>query len=214
MKKQERNAMFKKIAVIFCAVVLIVAATVSGTIAWLTAETEAITNTFTVGNINITLNETKGTETDGKRNFSFVPGDTIAKDPKVSVVQGSESCYLFIKVTENNNIDVTKDQGTEKALIYSIADGWTQYGTTTNGVSYYYRTVNKEDNTRQFSIIKDDNVVVSNYITKSDATILTTTKPTLTFTAAAIQTANITDANEDSSVIDDAFDKLPSSFKN
>ena len=90
MKKQEKNAMFKKIAVIFCAVVLIVAATVSGTIAWLTAETAPVTNTFTVGNINITLTETTGDS------YKILPGNVLKKNPKVSVAAGSEKCYLFV----------------------------------------------------------------------------------------------------------------------
>jgi len=56
-KQKRRSAMLKKIVVMFAAVVLIVAATISGTLAWLTAATDPVTNTFTVGNVDIDIKE-------------------------------------------------------------------------------------------------------------------------------------------------------------
>ena len=81
----------KKKITLLLSLVLAVAMGIGGTLAWLTAKTEAVKNTFTVGNINITLTETT-------TNYKMVPGQTIAKDPKVTVKAGSEACWLFVKI--------------------------------------------------------------------------------------------------------------------
>ena len=55
------------------AVVLVLCCAVGGTLAWLTQKTDAVVNTFTVGDINITLTETE-------REYKMVPGNTIDKE--------------------------------------------------------------------------------------------------------------------------------------
>ena len=93
----------------FCAVLLVVAS-VMGTIAYLTSKDE-VTNTFTVGKVAITLDEAKVTE-DGKpvtpaervkaNSYKLLPGLTYTKDPTVTVKSGSEKAYVRMKVTFNN----------------------------------------------------------------------------------------------------------------
>lgn len=73
---------------------LVVGCAVGGTIAWLTATTEPVVNTFTYGKIKIELTETTGTE------YKIIPGVNISKDPKVTVKADSEACWLFVKVAE------------------------------------------------------------------------------------------------------------------
>ncbi|MBS6457766.1 MAG: hypothetical protein KH544_07255 [Firmicutes bacterium] len=55
--------------------------------AYLTSKTQVITNTFTVGNINIELTETKPENQQAK----IIPGVDIVKDPKVTVKANSEA---------------------------------------------------------------------------------------------------------------------------
>ena len=69
------------------AVAMLFGCVVGGTVAWLTTKTEAVVNTFTVGDINITLTETP-------KDFKMVPGNTISKDPKVTVKDGSEASWI------------------------------------------------------------------------------------------------------------------------
>ena len=76
----------KKAIAMVLAVMLIVALSVAGTIAWLTDTTEEVENTFTVGNINIDLTETENT-------YKIIPGTSQSKDPKVTVKGGSEAFY-------------------------------------------------------------------------------------------------------------------------
>lgn len=98
----------KKALLLALCAVLLVAGSVMGTLAYLTA-TDNITNTFTVGNVAIELKERKmNTETgalaegselvDEINDIKVVPGRTIYKQPVVFVKSGSEDCWLFVKV--------------------------------------------------------------------------------------------------------------------
>ena len=93
-----------------CCALLLVAAGVFGTLAYLTG-TDTVNNTFTVGNVKITLDEAK-VNTDGtpvvgadrvKTNeYHLLPGHTYTKDPTVTVKTGSDASYVRMKVTFNN----------------------------------------------------------------------------------------------------------------
>ena len=93
------------------AIALLVGTAVGGTLAWLTDKTDSVKNTFTVGNIDIELNETKD-------DFKMIPGYTIEKDPKVTVKAGSEKSWVFVDIDEGNNLD--------KYITYVVGSGWTQ----------------------------------------------------------------------------------------
>ena len=172
--------MKKKALLCAVAVVLVLCCAIGGTLAWLTAKTDTVTNTFTVGDINIELKETP-------RDYKMVPGNTIAKDPKVTVKAGSEACWLFVKVEKSANLD--------SFISYDIADGWTALPGV-DGV--YYREVGAAAAKAgvTYSVLADDKVTVKDNVTKTDMNGLTeaTTYPTLTFTAYAVQRDNIADA--------------------
>lgn len=172
--------MKKKIALSIAAIALVICCAVGGTLAWLTDQTGPVTNTFTVGNIDITLAESKNLD------LKMVPGNTITKDPKVTVVAGSEACWLFVKVEKSANFD--------SFLTYTMADGWTQL-TGVTGV--YYREVAAPTTDQEFAVLANNQVTVKDTVTKADMDNLTSsgaTLPTLTFTAYAVQQANIADA--------------------
>lgn len=99
----------KALLLSLCAVLLVVAS-VMGTMAYLTS-TDTVNNTFTVGKVQITLDEAKvttdGTPVEGadrvKANeYKLMPGHTYIKDPTVTVKEGSEDSYVRLKVTFNN----------------------------------------------------------------------------------------------------------------
>lgn len=104
----------KAILMALCAV-LLVAASVMGTLAYLTS-TDSVTNTFTVGKVAITLDEAKvgtdGTPVQGAarvdaNEYHLLPGHTYKKDPTIHVATDSEDCYLFVKV--ENGIAAIED---------------------------------------------------------------------------------------------------------
>lgn len=103
----------KALLMSLCAV-LLVAASVLGTMAYLT-DSKDVKNTFTVGNVAIKLDEAKvdenGTQVvdkDGnpvarvtENEYKLLPGHTYVKDPTVTVLKPSVESYVRMKVTFN-----------------------------------------------------------------------------------------------------------------
>lgn len=108
----------KALLMSLCAV-LLVAASVLGTMAYLT-DSKDVKNTFTVGNVTITLDEAKvdsngnAINKQGKRvtnladaervpgnAYKLLPGHTYTKDPTVTVLKPSVESYVRMKVTFN-----------------------------------------------------------------------------------------------------------------
>ena len=99
----------KALALVLCAMLLVVGS-VMGTLAYLTS-TKEVKNTFTVGNIEIKLDEAKvdengkalssGERTIEKNEYHILPGIDYDKDPTVWVKEGSEEAYIRILVTTN-----------------------------------------------------------------------------------------------------------------
>ena len=170
--------MKKKLTVSLAVLALVACMAAGATLAWLTAKTSSVTNTFTYGDINIELKETTG------ESYKMVPGNTIAKDPKVTVKANSEACWLFVKVEKSTNFD--------EFMTYGIADGWTKL----DGVDgVYYREVDSPTDDTVFDVLKDNSVTVKTTVTKEQFNSLTsTTMPTLTFTAYACQKDNVSTA--------------------
>ena len=168
----------KKKVLSIVAVVLVLCCAIGGTLAWLTDKTGPVVNTFTVGDINIDLSESENL------NLKMVPGNTISKDPKVTVKANSEACWLFVKVEKSANFD--------SFMTYDMADGWTELPSVT-GV--YYREVAATTAATDFSVLQGNSVSVKDTVTKADLNALTqNTFPTLTFTAYAVQKDNVNSA--------------------
>lgn len=164
-----------KLVVAMLAVTLLIGCAIGGTVAWLTDKTTAVTNTFTYGDINIELTETKPTNKQAK----IIPGVDIEKDPKVTVKANSEACWLFVKVQEAGTFVADK-------VTYSIADGWTKLTGVTGVDNVYYCEVDATTVDTDFAVLRDNKVTVSDTLTKEDIKNITT-NPTLTFTAYAVQ---------------------------
>ncbi len=78
--------MKKKITLTVTALALVICVAIGATLAWLVDKTDDVTNTFTYGNIDITLTETWNTDTDGDETndawvAKMIPGNTISKRP-------------------------------------------------------------------------------------------------------------------------------------
>ena len=111
-----KRSMSGKALAVLVAVVLLIGCVVGGTVAWLVAKSDPIENVFTVGDINVSLSETRVT------NYHIVPGVNIAKDPKAQVKARSENCYLFVKVDEESWPTFTEEDRTTRkpALLAAI----------------------------------------------------------------------------------------------
>ena len=160
---------------------------IGGTIAWLTDKTEPVENTFTAGDINITLTETwnTGSDEDGQKDSwsaQLIPGTSYLKDPVVTVEEGSEDCYLFVKFTESG------DPSTYLTYTSTLteANGWKLVEGKTN---IWYREVKNVDTTRQWHLLAGDSITVKAEAVTKD-TMDSAKLAKLEYQAYAIQTAN------------------------
>ncbi len=123
-----------KILATALAAALLVTGTVFGTMAYLTDQ-ETVTNTMTVGNIDITLDEAKtdvdGTPVEGaarvqENTYKLVPGHKYTKDPTVHVEADSENSYIFVTVDNGiAGIEATAMDGYVPILKQIENNGWT-----------------------------------------------------------------------------------------
>ena len=204
-----------KLIALILALVLLMGSVIGGTVAWLMDETEEVVNTFTYGDIDITLDETDIDENgdpvdkdgDGKpdrkpegNDYEMIPGEDITKDPMVTVKTGSEEMWLFVKLEESENFDDFIEE-------YELANGWNALEGE-DGV--YYRHVTAEEvaeENKVFEVIKDNTLTVKGEVTKEmlnaldkdkDGNELATKKyPTLTVTAYAVQYAGFAPETEE-----------------
>lgn len=178
-----RRSVSSRAFIALLALVLVIGCVAGGTVAWLVATSDTVTNTFTYGNIDIALAETTGT------NYKIIPGTNIEKNPKVTVTAGSEACWLFVKVEKVGDIGTS----TTDPVHYAIDTGWTQLkdkdGKDVSGV--YYRQVGAVDNDTAFNVLKDNKIIVSGELTKETINGYAVQQPKLTFTAYAVQKENI-----------------------
>ncbi len=168
-----------KALVITAAATLALCATIGGTIAYLISTTDSVTNTFTYGDIDITLTETPTDDGDDDPNtntYEMVPGNTVTKDPLVTVLADSEDCWLFVELTKSENFD--------EFMTYGLVDGWEELEE-----NVYYREVSQSDADQGFYVLEDNMVVVKEDVTKEMLNSLdeNSTYPTLTFKAYAVQ---------------------------
>jgi len=177
MKKRLSRRM-RKMLLMVAAMALVLGLAIGGTVAWLIDSTTSVVNTFTESDVDIELSETLPENKTAK----MVPGATIAKDPKVTVLANSEDCYVFVKIDEST------DKKFSDYLEYTVDSGWTPL-TGVTGV--YYRTVSTSTSNQEFNVLANNQVSVKSSVTKTMMDQLTTDNyPKLTFTAYAIQLAN------------------------
>lgn len=203
--------MQKKLFVAVVALCLCMCCLIGVTVAWLTSESDTVTNTFTYGKVEITLDEadTDGSKTDvtteGRdiaNKYHLIPGSTYDKDPTVHVKAGSEACYVFVRV--NNGLKDIVDPTTIEAQI--IANGWKALVDANNddiaddGV--YYQEVSSLVN----ATVDTNLVVFENFKVNQNADVAAYGNATITVTAYAIQAENFADAEE-------AWENAPETWK-
>ena len=198
-------SMRNKLLITIACLSVILCSLIAGSIAWLTDQTKPVVNKFKPSTINITLSETE-------RDYKMVPGQTIAKDPTITVAANSEACYVFVKIEEK--LGAWKDLGLtfKQCIDYTIAAGWTPL----DGVAGVYHRVVEAVGTESQSLsvigynlaLADgattfvaNEILVQNTVTKDmmdklykDGSINTEVLPTLTFTAYACQKEGFSDA--------------------
>ena len=200
----------KALLLTLCAV-LLVAATIFGTMAYLTS-TDTVTNTFTVGKVNIKLDEAKanpdGTLVEGAErvkanSYKLLPGHTYNKDPMVTVLSGSESSYVKMTVTfsKANELDaIFAPDGADMLKIFNGYDAtkWTYKGNTkdatanTRTYEFWYKEAVAAPTANVALDALFDSITVPGEITNEQ--LATIEGMTITVNAYAIQADGFADA--------------------
>ena len=188
----------KKILALLLCAVLLVCASVAGTLAFLTQQTKTVQNTFTVGNVSLGtdadgdglidngLDETKvdeygvavaGAARVTENTYKLIPGHSYTKDPTIHVAAGSEEAYLFVTVV--NEIAAIEDGTTIAAQM--AANGWVALDGVEN--TYY---LNRTVNTLEATGVTDVNVFAS-FTLKGDAAVADYANAKITVVAYAVQ---------------------------
>jgi hypothetical protein len=170
----------KKTLLTIILTVVVCFAVVGSTFAWLMDKTDTITNTFTVGNVDIELTETANLD------LKMVPGKVIKKDPKVTVKANSEACWLFVKVVETNNLFDTD----KKFVTYTIGTNWTALADNP-GVYYIEVDETAAKTDVAYGVLLNDQVIINTVATADHFEAARTAQPTLAFTAYAVQREGI-----------------------
>lgn len=177
----------KALMLVLCAV-LLVTASVLGTMAYLTS-TEKVVNTFTVGKVAITLDEAQ-VNPDGtavtpaarvKQNaYHLLPGHTYTKDPTVHVQANSENSFIFVKV--ENGI-ANYEAGTTIAAQIA-ANGWTPLEGVAN---VYYKAYTKSAEITNLPVF--GHFTIADNANAADSWNNFSAETNVTVTAYAVQTS-------------------------
>ena len=201
-KISRRNRRIRNLLLVISMMMVVAMASVGVTVAWLTAETDAVVNTFTASDINIELKETKSENPDDgdgeedTNSYKMVPGNMIDKNPTITVKADSEASWVFVQLTKSTT------PAFDSYLTYEMASGWTQLETDADGndVSASLIFWRKQDATTadvDITVLKDNQLTVRNTVTKAMMDAIdesSEAKPTLTVQAFACQQANVENA--------------------
>ena len=153
--------MKKKLMAIALAVCVVAVLAAGASLAYFTDKTEAANNTFTMGNVKITLDETDLTKTDGSRTpagntyTNLYPGMDMVKDPTVHNTGRNDAWVrVIVRVASGAAfMDQFKDtqygQSPLEGLTHGLGEGWqitaSTKDTATNDMVYtiVYNTVLK-----------------------------------------------------------------------
>lgn len=165
--------------------VILILVTVYATVAFLTSTTGTVTNTFTVGNVkitldevgvdeygNVTMNANQETARVAENVYKLIPGHEYTKDPTIHVDENSENCYLFVRVT--NAIGAI--EADTKIAAQMQTKGWTLVTGTTD--VYYHSGVAKGG---------DDVVVFEKFTITDDADLTDYADTEIEITGYAVQ---------------------------
>lgn len=145
-----KKKLLKALSLVMAAVAL-VAITIAGTAAYFTSSS-AVTNTFTIGKVGISMYESYVTS-EGKidtaktpvgsiknsngNNYHLQPGGNYAKDPTIYVDAASDASFLFVKA--RNQISTIEDPGDHGLMREQmLKNGFVLFETTSTGNVYVF----------------------------------------------------------------------------
>ncbi len=175
-----------KILAIALAVVTLALAACIGTLAWLYDTKTIAAESFTVGEVYISVNDVSDAT------LHIVPGDTDELKPQVTVEAGSEPAYVFVKANESmGDLSVANGETFASYITYSFdATNWKE---VPGEAGVYYTTVGGATDTLKvgeaIDILTDDSVTYVENVTNAQLKAVQDggEAPSLGFTVYACQ---------------------------
>lgn len=220
----------KKKILVACLCVALAVLTIAGTtLAYLTSK-DTVTNTFTVGNVSITLDETDvdnstaGADRDQTNSYKLIPGQTYTKDPTIHVDADSEDCFIRAKVTLTNanawiNIAAKHADGKIENIIKGTDDDlWWVSGPQMNDgntvtYTFVYKNESKPESLKrvwQNDVDGNDLVLFNQIVIPGDLTgeeLADVANTTITVVAEAIQADGFAESSNDAAAAAEAYSK-------
>lgn len=181
---------------------LIVCFAITGTVAWLVDKTDTVEDTFTFGKVEIKLIDANNnvewsatvhknaydaglyTTENNEGKFKLIPGATFDFNPAVQVVDGSEPCYIFVKIEPQS--------GLEKYTTINLGSGWVKVDGASNIYAYGTESVMTKTSAgnKTTGFVYNGTLVVNSSVTSAD--VKDATDLTVKVTAYAIQADHLT----------------------
>ena len=162
----------RKIVSLCLAAVLVVMAIAGATVAYFT-DTDSKDNTFTVGNVDITLAEPSW-NTNGQESDDVYPGEPLAKDPTVTN-SGKNPCFVRISVANLDQFGTKGDITSRTDYVAGkLGTDWVLH---TDGYFYYTKVLAVGETTDALF----DQIVMPTGLTGNETTL------PITVTAQAVQ---------------------------
>lgn len=198
-----KSRLTKVLCLVMCAL-LLVTGSVFLTLAFLSSTSETVTNTFTVGNVTITLDEAKvdlyGVEEEGAdrvtaNDYKLIPGQTYKKDPVITVKEGSEPAYVYLGLAIDPAVAAVIDGSIASQLATNgwlrLQTGgtdtvWTDSDDTTYDIYYKANAVDASDGDETVKTFETFKVITD----PSDAKLNAANAKTIKVKAFAVQSAN------------------------
>ncbi len=174
--------------------------TVAPTLSLLSASSDPVVNYFSGGDIALKLDEApvdiSGKAIDGDRvqenRYKYMAGAVLDKDPTVTILQGSEDCYVYVCIENqlpSNLFAINVDE-----------ESWILVASAGDYCVYRYATVVEYSDSDQVLNPVFTTVTVSTALTPEDVTELGTR--TITVTAFAVQYAALSKTTADQLALD------------
>ena len=168
----------KRTIIVVALLVAVLLVGVGMTAAILMASTQPVINTFTIGQVQITLTETTGPS------YQLIPGTQVDKDPTLTVLAGSDACWLFFRVEEAYDLS--------SYVTYTLTPDWIPL----EGVEgVYYRQVPDTAIDLPFPLLDGNKVQILDTVTE-EALAEIQNATYLKFTGYAVQNAEVATAQD------------------
>ena len=152
---------------------LVACISVGATLAYLSDNTGTMTNTFKFGALEVTQKETDGTNNvfnSGSLTYEdLVPGDTVEKEVKISLMDHKVDAYVYVAVKNSNNTLVKYGNGEDTSFVAGVASDWKKVESAEGKDYYLYVYTGNTDAAKAVTHFTDSVLFTNAQVQNADA---------------------------------------------